>query len=59
MECPECGELCNIDGEFPKFFAWCDKCDDYVDLGDYTADYLASRIDDAHDKEKYEKLEGE
>lgn len=58
--CAKCGETCQVDGEFPKFFAWCDTCDDYAscDMSEYTANYLASRIDDAHDRSKYEKLEG-
>ena len=47
VECRRCGELCNVDGEYPKFFAWCETCNDYADcnMSEYTADYLATKID--------------
>ena len=54
VECKRCGSICQIDGEFPKFFAYCDNCQNYVDVDDYTADYLASEIDRAYEKSKYE-----
>ena len=54
--CKKCGEICQIDGEFPKFFAYCDNCQDYVDdkdIDEYTADYLASEIDRAYERSKW------
>ena len=56
VECRRCGELCYVDGEFPKFFAWCEKCKDYADydMSKYTADWLASATDKEYDRRKYD-----
>ena len=45
--CKKCGGICTIDGDFPKFYAWCDTCNDYADydMGEYAADYLATIAD--------------
>lgn len=55
IECKRCGSICQVDGEFPKFFAWCDICEDYVDVEDYTVDYFAAQIDKAHERSKWRK----
>lgn len=59
IECKRCGSICQIEGEFPKFFAWCDTCNDYADadsaVDEYTADYLAAQIDKAHERSKWER----
>lgn len=55
--CKKCGEECQIDREFPKFFAWCYTCQDYAegdDIEEYTKDWLASGIDKARERSKYE-----
>ncbi len=54
IECSKCKEFCLIDGEFPKFFAWCDTCRDYAsgfDVTDYAADYMGNLIDQASDSD--------
>lgn len=58
IECRRCGELCQVDGEFPKFFAWCDTCNDYADydMSEYAADYLATKIDAAHERQQEEEM---
>ena len=30
-ECTKCGTICEVDGDFPKYFAWCDECEDYAE----------------------------
>lgn len=52
IECKKCGELCQIDGEFPKFSAWCETCNDYADcnIDAYIVEWFASRIDEEYDK---------
>ncbi len=60
FECQKCGEMCMVDGDPPKFLAWCCECDDYAkgfDDSDYAADYYASRIDDAMDRRKERMLD--
>ena len=31
IKCAKCGTDCVIDGDFPKFFAWCEECSDYAE----------------------------
>ena len=53
VKCQRCGEICLIDGEYPRFFAYCDTCDEYVegfDILEFAADYLGSKIDEAEMK---------
>lgn len=52
IECKKCGTLCQVDGEFPKFFAYCDTCDDYADydMEEWTADYMAMIADGRPEK---------
>lgn len=59
VECRRCGELCQVDGEFPKFFAWCDTCNDYADydMTEYAADYLATKIDAAHERQRDKEMQ--
>lgn len=59
IECRKCGELCQVDGEFPKFVAWCDTCNDYADydMSEYAADYLATKVDAAHERQREEEME--
>jgi len=59
-KCTKCGEICPIDGEYPKFFAWCNTCGTYAegfDIMDYAADYMASQIDYAYDMMKDRMLD--
>ena len=30
IECSRCGEICVVDGDFPRYFAWCETCKDYA-----------------------------
>lgn len=53
--CKRCNEICQIDGEFPKFSAWCDNCRDYVNVEDYTVDYHTGLIDRAYERSKWER----
>lgn len=49
-ECLKCCKTCLIDGEYPKFFAWCDTCGDYAkgfDVFEYGREYTANTIDAA------------
>jgi len=57
VECTKCGTICQVDGEFPKFDAWCDVCHDYAtcDMSEYTTDWFASKIDEAYERRKYER----
>lgn len=59
IECKKCGEICVIDGEFPRYFAYCDFCHDYAsgfDNEEYAANYIANLIDQEKDRRKYEDL---
>lgn len=49
IKCGKCGDDCMVDGEYPKFFAWCETCNDYADydMHEYAADYMGSLIDGA------------
>ncbi len=54
--CQQCGDDCEIDGEYPKYFAWCDICNNYAvgfDEHEYANDYLSTKIDEAKDRRKY------
>ena len=56
ITCKKCGGLCDVDGEFPKFFAWCESCNDYAtyNMDEYNADYYSRMIDNIHETKKYE-----
>lgn len=59
IECKKCGELCVIEGEYPKFHAWCDTCGDYAkgfDCLDHAADWMGSKIDEVYDRMKDEDI---
>ncbi len=48
--CAKCDTDCQVDGEYPKFFAWCWECNDYAegfDVCDYGADWMGNAIDEA------------
>lgn len=52
----KCGEYVKIDGEYPKFFAYCDNCSDYVDSDrfdayEYAGEYMANLYDSYRDRE--------
>lgn len=55
--CNKCDQPAVVDGEYPKFFAWCDTCNDYADsdMCAYTADWMGDRIDRAYDEWKDRK----
>lgn len=53
--CQKCGYLCTIDGEYPKFDAWCDTCKNYAegfDCLEYAAEHLGNKIDYIYDMMK-------
>ena len=42
--------MCTIDGDYPKFHAWCETCSDYAkgfDPFEHAADFMGSKIDEA------------
>ena len=44
FECHKCGSVCEVDGDFPKYYTWCLECNDYAkgfDGSDYAADIAA------------------
>lgn len=48
VECRKCGSICMVDGDFPKYFAWCEICGDYADGFDvlaYTQEVMADIAD--------------
>ena len=48
VECSRCGEICEVDGDFPKYFAWCGTCKDYAggfDCNAYAQEVMASIAD--------------
>jgi hypothetical protein len=52
IECKKCHDICIVDGEYPKFFAWCDTCHDYAsgfDAFDYAVDYISVKADLVYD----------
>lgn len=54
IECGKCGSICEVDGGFPKFFAWCDECQDYVagfDADDYSRDMVEFWADKPREQE--------
>ena len=51
--CDKCKSICTIDGDPPKFFAWCDVCNDYAEGFDpleYASEREASLVDYIYDK---------
>jgi len=50
--CTKCKTQCRVDGEYPKFFAWCNTCNDYsegFDPFEYAAEHRADLIDRTYD----------
>jgi len=48
--CKCCEEECQVDGEYPKFFSWCDTCDtepEGFDCLSYAADWMGYATDEA------------
>jgi len=48
FECKRCGNICEVEGEYPRFSCWCDVCDREAwgfDVLEYGSDYLADAID--------------
>ena len=59
--CQHCHQSCIIDGDYPKFFCYCDTCHNYAegfDATEYAADYMGAQMDHAVDmmevRRKYE-----
>jgi len=53
--CRKCFSECIVEGDFPKFYCWCDECDDYAkgfdeEAEDYAADYMGTMIDHVYDR---------
>ena len=60
IECGKCGEICIVDGEGCKVWAWCENCRDYAkdfDSEAYVTDKFAAIADEAKDRKKYGDLE--
>ncbi len=60
-KCTKCGEICEVDGEYPRWFAWCHECNDYAagfDCLEYGADYMGAMADAVKDEGKYRNLMG-
>lgn len=58
-QCKKCNNTCTIDGDYPKYFAWCDTCRDYADGFDaheHAADVMGNLIDSTYDRMKDEGL---
>lgn len=48
VECARCGTICQIDGEMPRYFAYCDGCQDYAggfDSNEYAREVMADIAD--------------
>jgi hypothetical protein len=48
IECSRCHNICVIDGDFPKYFAWCEVCKDYAEgfnCVEYAAEVMADIAD--------------
>ena len=46
--CRKCGEACTVEGEMPKFYAWCDTCHDSAagfDADEYARDVITAIMD--------------
>ena len=51
--CAKCGDICVVDGDFPKYFAWCDTCHDYAagfDDGEFAGEVAAGIADSRPEK---------
>ena len=56
VECKKCGSVCCVDGDPPRWWAWCDECDDYAEGFDgmeHEGDRMAALADVAKDRRKY------
>ena len=61
FKCQKCKEVCIVDGEYPKFFCYCDECRDYAegfDCLEFAADYMADLTDYYYDQYKDGELNG-
>ncbi len=50
VECKKCGSICRVDGDFPRYLAWCYECNDYpagFDGSEYARN-IAEGIADGH-----------
>lgn len=52
--CKKCGESVRVDGDYPKFFAWCDTCGDYA-KGYNPVDTTSDMIDQVMMRRKDER----
>jgi len=52
VTCAKCNSVCQVDGEYPKFFAWCDECDDYADcdMSEFATEWFAGLVDYTYDR---------
>jgi hypothetical protein len=47
--------MCDIDGDYPKFFAWCEFCETYAggfNADEYAAELTANKTDEVYDRVK-------
>ena len=51
VACNKCKSKCDVDGEYPKFFAWCETCNTYADydMDKFTGAWYGSLIDYTYD----------
>lgn len=42
VKCSRCGSICTVDGDMPRYFAWCEVCHDYV--GGFDGDEYAREV---------------
>ena len=42
VDCSRCGAVCVVDGEMPRYFAWCEVCKDYA--GGFDGDAYAREV---------------
>jgi len=55
VRCAKCGDICCIDGEDYKCWAWCDTCDDYAegfDGAEYFMEQACAAADALRDRER-------
>lgn len=53
--CRRCKNECSVEGEYPKFFSWCDECGDYpegFDCLDYATEWISGYTDYVYDMRK-------
>lgn len=58
ITCKKCNTKCLIDGNYPKFFSWCEECEDYAkgfDCISYATEWISGYSDWVYDTLKDQK----